>query len=91
VRVPFYCSRPAFDLDQVEPARRQHHEIDFVDAPLVRDELEVCPGVVGLLVGEALADEVQRVLLPGEGGLGDRVPAGGGRGMRCRTSSQSAQ
>ena len=42
--IAFHDSRAALDLDQVEPLRRQHEQVDLVDRPVAGDELEVRPG-----------------------------------------------
>jgi hypothetical protein len=65
----------ALDLDKEEPGRAQHQEVDLVDAAVVRDELEVGPGSVGVSVRQALADKIERLLLPAEAGRCDRLPA----------------
>ena len=70
-------TRAALDFDEEEPFRTQHEEVHLVDAPVCRDELEVRPGAPGLLVRQALADELQRVAFPRELRLGDDMPAKG--------------
>ena len=69
---------PALDLDQEEAPRGEDEQVDLVDAAVVGDELEVRPGAVRLVVGQPLADELEGLLLPGELGAGDFLPALGG-------------
>jgi hypothetical protein len=90
VRVALQDARAALDLDQKKATGREDEHVHFVDAALIGDELEVRPGVVGLLVGEAFADEIERVLFPGVGRLGDRVPAGQGKWHRVEIWSLRA-
>ena len=53
------------DLDQEEPLGREDQQIDFVDAPIVGDELEVGPGTVRLMCWKLAAHEIERIPLPG--------------------------
>src|SRR5262249_7041030 len=65
---------PALDLDEEEPHWGEQEQIDLVDAAVEGDELEVGPGPVGLVVGPAVADEVEGVPLPGIPRLRDGDP-----------------
>ena len=76
--VALHDARAALDLDEVEALRREGEQVDLVDRPVVGDELEVRPRPVRLVVGQPVAHERQRVPLPGERRVGDRLPAGRG-------------
>ena len=84
MRVAIQNAGSALDLYEKEASGREHKQIDFVNAPLIRDELEVGPGVVRLLIRQSFADEVQRVLFPRVRGFGDCVPAREGQRHRRR-------
>ena len=94
--VALHDAGPALDLDEVEALRRQREQVDLVDRAVVGDELEVRPGPVRLVVGQPVAHERQRVPLPGERRVGDRLPAGRGcvHGLMCagcRDASRTAR
>src|SRR5487761_1301565 len=55
----------ALDLDEEQSLWREGQQIDFVDAAVFGDELEVRPGAIGLVGGETQADEVQGIPFPG--------------------------
>ena len=67
---------PALDLDQIHLVERYHEQIDFVDAAVLADELEVGPGAEWLVVGEAGPDVVEGLALPRVFGGSDLGPAG---------------
>src|SRR2546423_316846 len=70
-----HAAGPALDLDQEKAHWAQHQEVNLVDAAVEGDKLEVGPGPVRLVVGEAVADEVEGVPLPGVSRFGDGDPA----------------
>ena len=76
VRVARDHTTPALDLDQVHLVERYDEQIDFVDAAVLGDELEVRPGAKRLAVGETGLDVVEGLALPGVFGGGDFGPAG---------------
>ena len=86
VRVAIQHAWAALDFDDEEAAGGQHQQVNFIDAAVVRNELEVRPRVVRLLVREALPNVVEGVLLPRVGGLSGRVPTARDRGIAfgCR-------
>ena len=47
---------PTLDLNEVDAPRRQDEKVDFVDATIVRDEVEVRPSAVRILAA-GTADE----------------------------------
>jgi hypothetical protein len=62
-RVTANDTGPALDLDQEQTLRADDEEIDLADVAVL-DELEVRPGAIGLMVGQALLEERERLLLP---------------------------
>ena len=70
---PSQPSRPALDLNEEEALGRDHEHVDLADRA-VEQELEVRPGSIGLVVGQALLEERQRVALPRELGWRDLGP-----------------
>ena len=74
--VALHDSGPALDLDEVEALRRQDEQVDLVDRPVVGNELEVRPRAVGVVIVQPVAHERERVPLPRELGVRDRLPAG---------------
>ena len=86
VRVARNHTTPALDLDQVHLVERYNEQIDFVDAAVLGDELEVRPGAKRLAVGEAGLDVVEGLALPGVFGGGDLGPAGR---FHCRSVTWS--
>jgi hypothetical protein len=68
-------SRPALDLDQVEPLGCQHQEVYLVETPALGPEFEVRPGAVGFVVGQPLAHEGESLPFPGILGSAHWVPA----------------
>jgi hypothetical protein len=76
-------SRPALDLDEEESFRGEGEEVDFVDAPVVGDELEVAPSAVGLMSGKPRPHEFERLAFPRVCRLRglDPVPPGFNLGM----------
>ena len=86
VRVARDHTTPALDLDQVHLVERYDEQIDFVDAAILGDELEVRPGAERLAVGEAGPDVVEGLALPGVFGGGDLGPAGR---FHCRSVTWS--
>lgn len=68
VHVPASPHNPAWaalDFDEEAALRCADEQINFVAAAVGGDELEVRPGPIGLMVGEALVHELQRITLPG--------------------------
>src|SRR5439155_7541425 len=62
--------------------RGQDEQIDLVDAAVVGDELEQCPGQVQRRIRQPWPDEGKRLVLPGEGRRVEGQPVGlihGGR------------
>ena len=70
-------ARPALDLDQIDLVERDDEQIDFVDAAVFGDELEVRPRPERLTVREAGLEIIEGLALPGVLGGGDLGPAGG--------------
>ena len=92
--VALHDSGAALDLDEVEALRRQHEQVDLVDRTVVGDELEVRPRAVRVVIGQPVAHERERVPLPGELRVRDRLPTGrdwihGVRG-RCHVQSRAS-
>ena len=89
--VALHDSGPALDLDEIEALRSQDEQIDLVDRPVVGNELEVRPRAVGVVIVQPVAHERERVPLPRELGVRDRLPAGRGgiHGADRRTTSRS--
>ena len=73
--VALHGAGAALDLDEVEALRREDEEVDLVDRPVVGDELEVRPRAVRVVIGQPVAHERERLPLPGELGIRDRLPA----------------
>ena len=67
-------ARTTLDLDEEEPLRRKGEQVDFIDAAVVGDELEVRPRPVWLMCWKPRAHELQSFPLPGVLRLGDRRP-----------------
>lgn len=64
--VSFHRAGPTLDLDEVGPLRRQRQGVDFVDGPIVGNELEVRPEAIGIGVGKPLAEVRDGLPLPGK-------------------------
>ena len=79
---------PALDLDEVDLVERHHEQIDFVDAAVLGDELEVRPRAERLAVRQAGLQVVEGLALPGVFGGGDLDPAGG---FHCRSIGNSSR
>jgi hypothetical protein len=56
-----------FNFDKIDFVQRHHQEIDFVDAAIVRHELEIGPGAKWLRLGQPLAQVAQGGHFPGKG------------------------
>ena len=63
-RIAAQASRSALDLDQEEALRRKNQQVDFVDAAIVADELEVGPCPVRLVRGKLRADKFKSFPFP---------------------------
>src|SRR5262249_3815398 len=57
-------ARPALDLDQEKAHRAEDEEVDFIDTPVIGDELKVAPRSVRLVVRKLGAHELQRLAFP---------------------------
>ena len=77
---------PALDLDEVDLVERHHEQVDFVDAAVLGDELEIRPRAKRLAVRQAGLQVVEGLALPGVFGGGDLDPAGG---FHCRSIANS--
>ena len=44
-----------FNFDKIDFVQRDHQEIDFVDAAIIRHEFEIGPGAERLMLGQPLA------------------------------------
>ena len=75
VDVTVQDARAALDLDEEEPHRREDQGVHLVDCAVIREELEVRPRHVGLVVGQARAQVFQCLGLPSRLGLRDGFPA----------------
>lgn len=62
--------RATLDLDDEESHGGKHQGIDLVDGAIVREEFEIRPRHVRLMVWQTVAQELQRFRFPG--GLGGR-------------------
>ena len=80
------CARPALDLDQIDLVERDDEQIDFVDAAVFGDELEVRPRPERLTVREAGLEILEGLALPDVLGGGDLGPAGGVHSRRSRST-----
>jgi hypothetical protein len=74
VGITAQAARPRLHLDQDETDGCQNKCVDLVHAALIVDELEVRPGAPRLMVGQVIAQEIQRFPLPLECGLTDCRP-----------------
>ena len=72
--IAVHDARPALDLDQVQPGRADHEQVDLVDRAVRGDELEERVATVGVVLGQPLADVVERLPLPGVLGAPDLLP-----------------
>ena len=70
------CAAPTLDLDQVDLVDRDDEQIDFVDAAVLGDELEIRPGAKWLVARKACLDVVERLAFPRVLGGGDLCPPG---------------
>ena len=68
---------PVLDLDQVDAVAGDHQRVDFIDAAVFGDELEVGPGAKRRGFGQVLTQQVQGLLLMRIVGWVDGVPAAG--------------
>src|SRR5262245_24898796 len=72
--IPAQTPRATLDFNEEEALRGTDEQIDFVDAAIIGNKLEVRPGAIGLVGGKLITYKLQRIPLPGILRLGYRNP-----------------
>src|SRR5262249_42300131 len=65
---------PVLELQDEQTARREHQSVDLVDRPISANELDICPHMVRVRIGQVGGQVTEAILLVREGARVDLLP-----------------